>query len=485
MGSMTVVPGRFDKNATQVRVARLGDRAATGLGAAGAFRGDEPRVAHDLACALEAAECPELGGQRDGGELRDTTQGLQRVDDGFDMDGCRLDGAVDGAFESLDALRLVIDLHDVIEQGGVLLGVRLQCANPFPPVRGPGSAAFARSLAIPQQVLAQTVPGAQLVLFGGFASPNQIAQRLVLGVGDPDRAEVAAAVGASEFLGISAVGLDAVPGHLGYERGSDDVAVHAEPGELPVQDVAGGTCLVADPKARGVAELFDELADRLRTVGDRAQRAHVAPFGDRDRDGLGVYVHANKSCYRCHHRLLSSEGVFVAVPARACLRDAAVPRVIPQARRLALPNGAGPATPTRRIPAREAFGRHFRLTNLAAHGVERPSRGAAGASRSEHALEVESAARRCSMWKAFRRDQRELMSTGASGIPRGSEPCRSTMTRQTSRAQAAVKLGAPWSPLTEAARLYALSTGPQRGRPLAGFPRWSSEACSCRTSAAF
>jgi hypothetical protein len=161
-------------------------------------------------------------------------------------------------------------------------------------------------LAIAQKVLAQAVPSPDLVLLGGFAGSHEIAQRLMVGVGDPDGAEIAASVGACQLLGVAAVGLDAVARHLGHEGRRDDLAVNAEAGKLPVQHVPSGPCLVADPKAARVTELADELADGFRAIGDRPQGPdRVSPFDDRHRDGLCVYIHADKSCYSCHDRLLS------------------------------------------------------------------------------------------------------------------------------------------------------------------------------------
>src|SRR5690606_16080994 len=119
----------------------------------------------------------------------------------LEMSRCRLDSTIDRPLEPLDPLVLVIDFHDVVDQGGVLLGVRhLQPSHPLPPRRSPRSTALARALAVAQQVLAQPMPSSQLVLFGRFACSNQVPQRLVLRIRNPDRTQIAAAVRASELL---------------------------------------------------------------------------------------------------------------------------------------------------------------------------------------------------------------------------------------------------------------------------------------------
>src|SRR5688572_1119046 len=270
--TMPVVPCRFDEHATQVGVAGLGDLAAPALGAAGVLGRNEASVAHDLASMLEAAERAELGGECDGSDLGDTAQGLEGIDDGFEVRRGGLNSSVDAAFEALDSLRLVVDLHDVVEQDGVLLGVHhLQSTHPLPPRCGPRAALFGGPLSVTKKVLGQAMPCAELVLLGGLASSDEIAKRLMLSIGDPNWAEVAGTVGASELLGVTPIGLDAIARHLGHERRSDDIAMNADAGELPVQDVASGAGFVADAEGAGITELGNELADRFRAIGDGAE----------------------------------------------------------------------------------------------------------------------------------------------------------------------------------------------------------------------
>src|SRR6059036_708210 len=89
-----------------------------------------------------------------------------------------------------------------------------------------------------QKFLLEAVPGAQLVLLRGLARTDEISQRFVRGVGHPDRRQIAAAKAAGQALRVAAVRLDAVARLHRHQRGRDDVAGHAERGELPVQHVA-------------------------------------------------------------------------------------------------------------------------------------------------------------------------------------------------------------------------------------------------------
>src|SRR6516225_1709152 len=130
---VSVVPGGLHEYAAQVRVAGLGDAAAPRLRTTRMLRRNNAGVAHDLRRALEAAEAAELRGESNGCHLRDSAQRLQRVHDCTKLSGRGRYGAVDRAFQELDSLRLVVDLHDVVEQRRVLVGVRkLERAHPLP-----------------------------------------------------------------------------------------------------------------------------------------------------------------------------------------------------------------------------------------------------------------------------------------------------------------------------------------------------------------
>ena len=54
------------------------------------------------------------------------------------------------------------------------------------------------------------MPCAQLVLLGGLPGANDVAQRLVRGIGYPDRRKVSATVAACQLEGVAPVGLDPV-----------------------------------------------------------------------------------------------------------------------------------------------------------------------------------------------------------------------------------------------------------------------------------
>src|SRR5262249_6652899 len=128
-------------------VARLGDRAATVLGATRMLRWNHAGVAHHLSGLLETAEAAELSGQCDGRNLGNTAHRLQRVDDRAELVRRFGDRPIDGTVEAFDALSLMIDFENVVDQRCVLFRVRKSKRScPLPPCRSPGPAAVGWSL---------------------------------------------------------------------------------------------------------------------------------------------------------------------------------------------------------------------------------------------------------------------------------------------------------------------------------------------------
>src|SRR5688500_10951391 len=74
-------------------------------------------------------------------------------------------------------------------------------------------------------------------------------------------------------------------------RGSSSVAALG-----PVERVPGGAGLVANLQLARIAQLPEQPADRLRTVGDGPQRSGlVSAFRHRYGDRFRVHIHAYKS----------------------------------------------------------------------------------------------------------------------------------------------------------------------------------------------
>src|ERR687888_2271072 len=80
------------------------------------------------------------------------------------------------------------------------------------------------------------------------------------------------------------------------QSGSDYLAVHAKPGQPPVDDVPGRSGLVADAQFLRLAQPSDEPAHRRLLIGDRSQRAHLtAGLCDGDGDALGMDIQPDEA----------------------------------------------------------------------------------------------------------------------------------------------------------------------------------------------
>jgi hypothetical protein len=77
---------------------------------------------------------------------------------------------------------------------------------------------------VPKQQLPETMARTTLILLRHEPSAHEIAQRLMLGVRDPDGREVTVSVTPREFLGVATVRLHAVSGLHRDQRGRDDFA---------------------------------------------------------------------------------------------------------------------------------------------------------------------------------------------------------------------------------------------------------------------
>ena len=146
-----------------------------------------------------------------------------------------------------------------------------------------------------QQERAQPMACPKLVLLRSLSRPDEVAERFVFGIWHPHRRQGAGAGAPSELERIPTVGLHAIPGLHEHERRGDDVAVHPEAEQVPVQPGAGWAGLVAGTQLVGGSELANQSADGVGSIGDPAEAADLASgLGNRDRDGRGVDIKADE-----------------------------------------------------------------------------------------------------------------------------------------------------------------------------------------------
>src|SRR5438093_1572371 len=122
---------------------------------------------------------------------------------------------------------------------------------------------------------------------------------------DIDGGEVAGAGEAGQRHGVALVGLDPIPRLARDQRGGDDDARQALPGEIPVQPIAAGPGLVDEHELRSLAlELAHQGIDVALPGPEGAEVRRVRPaivtrVGDGD--GVLVDIEADVECATVSH----------------------------------------------------------------------------------------------------------------------------------------------------------------------------------------
>ena len=293
---VSVRPGRLNHDAPQVGIAGLGDPAAADPVTAGVLAGHRAAVAHQLPGPAKARDLAQFGHDRGRGHLRDSTQGLQRGDHGSHRGGGRLHRLVQGGLEPREAIGHVFDLVEIIQERRLLRRFgKPDVLHPQEIPLGPAVDASGRAPAVSQQKLPQPMARAQLIFLRRLAGAYHVPQRLVRGVRDPHRRQVARAVAPCQFQGVAPIRLDTVAGLHRDQGGRDDLASHTEGRQLPIEDIPGGARLVTRAQLFGGSKALHQFTDRFRAIRNHPHRPHRPVrlrHGDRDR--VRVHIKTDK-----------------------------------------------------------------------------------------------------------------------------------------------------------------------------------------------
>ena len=120
------------------------------------------------------------------------------------------------------------------------------------------------------------MPRTQLILLGRLPLPDKIAQRLGVFIGNPHRSQISGPVTAGQLQRVPPVRLHAVSGLLRNQARRYHRALDTQLRQLPVQYESCRPRFIAGAQLLGRTKLLDELADRIFTVGNRPQAAHLA-----------------------------------------------------------------------------------------------------------------------------------------------------------------------------------------------------------------
>ena len=122
-GPELISPGGFDDDASQVRVAGLGDGAPPFSFAAGVFAGNQAAVSHQLPGFRKARDLPQFSDDGHRRDLRNASQRLQSFDHRAHLGWRRARCLQDRLIQPFDAGYQVLDLMDVVGERNLLGGL--------------------------------------------------------------------------------------------------------------------------------------------------------------------------------------------------------------------------------------------------------------------------------------------------------------------------------------------------------------------------
>jgi hypothetical protein len=232
LGWIPVGPRPLDEGSAGERVAGFGDGALATAFATGVLTGGESQIAHELSRVLEACQVAEFSDEGDGHRELDAAHGLESLDDGIQAPG--LDLVLEFGLEALEAFVVFGNAPDILLEDHLLSRSRTDhLTEPTQMRRPPGGTAFITDILTQQKGL-QTALGGLEIPDGILAGAGQVADGLVLDLGDVDRREIPGAHQPSEPHGITSVSLDTVAWFLRGERRGNHPADEVLLGEVAV-----------------------------------------------------------------------------------------------------------------------------------------------------------------------------------------------------------------------------------------------------------
>jgi hypothetical protein len=161
----------------------------------------------------------------------------------------------------------------------VTLGPRLPVIEPDP---------------VTQQQLRQAMASSHQIHPDRVAGADQVAQRLLLIAGNPDRVQLARQQQPHEMLGVAPIGLHAIPACARDLARRRDHALHAALGELARQAVTRRTGLIRHPHRPRQARTEPGRAVSIAAHPERLQLSRLGVQDRRD-DLRRVHVQADES----------------------------------------------------------------------------------------------------------------------------------------------------------------------------------------------
>jgi hypothetical protein len=166
------------------------------------------------------------------------------------------------------------------DRGGAI--VEAQCGEPVAMTGRPGTPGAREVELAPQAELRDPVAAAHQVDAHVLAAAHEIAEALLLGLGDVDDDEIAGCVEAGELERVALVGLDAVAGVAADVAGRADGDVEAARGGRAGEAIAGRACLIDGAERR-----LELLEPAEHSIGASADLSRLDLAAVEVEDGTG------------------------------------------------------------------------------------------------------------------------------------------------------------------------------------------------------
>src|SRR6516164_7679757 len=119
------------------------------------------------------------------------------------------------------------------------------------------------------------MPCTQLILLGRLSLSDKVAQGFGIFIGNPNCSQISGTVAACQLYRVSPVGLYTISRLLRNQARRHHHTVDSQLRQLPIKYEACRPSFVASAQLLRWTKLLDELANRIFTVGDRAQAAYL------------------------------------------------------------------------------------------------------------------------------------------------------------------------------------------------------------------
>jgi hypothetical protein len=296
-GTVAVVPGGFDEDPTEVRVAGFGDGTLTALPAAAVFGRNQAGGGHELRGFGVASQISDFRHESEGSTCGHAAKDLEAG--GFGRELRLLSGFLEEPIEALDLLEAFHDGRLILLEDG--LSVRLleaEGSDPVPVTLGPGLA-VPIAVTVSKQELAEPVATTEQIDLRVFSSADEVSQRFLPFVRDRHQRQFFRAIQASQLVGISPVRLDPIARPSRDQGRCGHGAIDPRSGQSPLRFEAAGPSFVdaanipaqplqpsdQSPKTPRVRNTFQPLA-RFAARGSKRRTKHrvrmpIQPHPDR------------------------------------------------------------------------------------------------------------------------------------------------------------------------------------------------------------